>query len=147
MSWYGDISKRMERRQINLLHFLDVRCHDPLPQMQWLSASSLAWHMRWGCSHRYPIKFIFRKCDFMQVSLYCGKIFISSSSFLWLCVILFKLRLCAVTETVKAASNGEFVPGRQLACFQLVNSSTDFYEIRHWGCTVNFRFIVPCITY
>lgn len=133
-----EISKQMGRRQINLLHLLDcvvmVTCHKfnghrrPCRRGTWgggvhiATPSNLPSKMRFYAGFRVLWGF-----------------FISSLSFLWLCVILFQLRLCAVTEAVKAASNGECVPGRQLVCFQLVNSSTEFYEIRHWRCTLNFH--------
>ena len=55
---------------------------------------------------------------------------------------LLQLRLCAHTEAVKAACNGQLVPGRQLECYQLVNPSTDFYEIRHRGRTMSIFFIL-----
>jgi hypothetical protein len=134
----------MDRRQINPLQSLDVHCHDPLPQIRWSSASLSTWLKRWGVFTSPPHQIYLRKCDFMQVSVYSGDIFISALSFLWLCVILFQLRLCALTEVVKTACNGEFVAGRQLACFQLVNSSTKIYENRqfvHWIFTNNFYFI------
>jgi len=133
-----EISKQMGRRQINLFHLLDVRCDDHLPQIQWPSASLSTWHMSWGCSHRSPIKFTFENATLCRFPCIVGISYFFFIVSLTLCDIV-PSSLCAVTEAVKAASNGEFVPGRQLACFQLVNSSAEFYEIRHWGCTLNFH--------
>jgi len=133
-----EISKQMGRRQINLFHLLDVRCHDHVPQIQWPSASSSTWHMSWGCSHRHPIKFTFENAILCKVPCIVGIFYFFLIVSLTLCDTV-QTSLRAVTEAVKTASNGEFVPGLQLACFQLVNSSTEFYEIQHSGCTLNFH--------